>query len=81
MAEKNLQTIIVSGVHPCWHMLDMYFPDENNRDPKIDNVCKTTVIDGKQINVVFFRQFMGRTDVALPYRAKATELLSNVLSS
>ncbi|MCW3805727.1 hypothetical protein [Plebeiibacterium marinum] len=79
MSQLNLKTIIVSGVHPCWHILDIYFPLDNNFDKKIDNICKTTEINGNQINFVFFRQFMGRKDVSHSYRNKASELLDNVL--
>lgn len=79
MAQLNLQTIIVSGVHPCWHMLDMYFPLKDNFDKSINNVCLQTEIEGKTINVLFFREFMGRKDVSQKYRDKASELLLKTL--
>lgn len=80
MVQQNLETIIVSGIHPCWHMLDMYFPEKDNSDKAIDNVCLEVIIEGKQINIIFFRKFMGRKDVSHIYRDKATKLLNKVLS-
>ncbi len=79
MARQNLQVVVISGIHPCWHILDMYFPEINNFDKAIDCVSNETIIEGKTINFLFFRKFMGRRDVSKRYRDTATQLLKDLI--
>ena len=76
MAKQNLKFVIVSGIHPCWHILDLYFEEEINSDKKIDCISRIAEIEGKLITFIFFRKFMGRKDVSNQYRNNASNLLA-----
>ncbi|WP_431490263.1 hypothetical protein [Lewinella sp.] len=77
MSKINLKFIIVSGRHPCWHVLDMFFPEIIEKN-KIDLKVLQKELNGSQLNFVFLRQFMGRNDVSKVYRNRATELLKSL---
>lgn len=79
MARQNLKLVIVSGIHPCWHLLDMYFNEQNNSDKSIDCIGKETTIEDNIIHFAFFRKFMGRKDVSKQYREEATSLLKKLI--